>query len=83
LENLFENLRANKALENSRTIGRRRIGFHALRDPITPVAIGDVHEFCADAAAVDCAGVGGVFSVNVEFRHCDGLKVSERIEIRL
>ncbi len=83
MENLFENFRANNALENSRAIGGRRLGLHALRDPIAPVAIGDVHEFRADAAAIDCAGVGGILAVNVEFRHRDRLKVSERIEICL
>ena len=83
LKNLFKNFGSNEALENSRAIEPWRFGLHALRDPIAPLAIRNVHEFRADAAAIDCAGVGGVFSVNVEFRHCDGLKVSERIEIRL
>ena len=53
LQDLLENFGADQQIENSRAVRLRRFRFHALLNPQPPLAIRDVHEFRADAAAID------------------------------
>src|SRR5271154_1813288 len=69
LQYLLENVRAYEQIENSRTIGIRHFRFHALLHPQAALAIGDVHEFGADAAAIYAASSFGFGTGSIQFGH--------------
>ena len=83
LQHLLENVRAYQQVENSRAIGLRGFRFHPLLHPLASLAIGDVHEFHADASAVDSASRVCLRPRNIKLGHRCRLQIAERVEICL
>ena len=83
LQNLLEDIRANQQIENSRPVRLRRIRFHALLDPCAFLAVRNVHEFHADAAAVNAPCGVRLGSVAVQLRHRRRFQITQRIDAGL
>src|SRR4029077_704733 len=68
LHDLLEYVSADQEVENSLLIDRARLRFHVLLDPPPAFAVGDVHEFHANGAAVVFARLAGSLAVKLQVR---------------
>ena len=83
VQDLFEQVGADQALEHGRRVDGRNRPLHALLHPAPARRVGDVHELDADRAAVPPARAGRRLSLGRELRVRPGQRESERIEGRL
>ncbi len=84
MQDLFEQVGANEALENFLLVNFGFGAFDALGDPAAAVWLGKVHEFRADGAAVDAARFFGGFTGEVcKVRLLERAEEAERVEISL
>src|SRR5229473_126061 len=80
LENLFEEVRADKTFENFPLVDFELWTFDTLRNPLTPFGLRQVHEFGADGAAIDAAGFVGGFASESKLRMFQRTEKTEGIE---
>ena len=83
LQNLFEEVGANQALEDFFLVDFGRGGFETLGDPAAALRLRQVHEIGADSAAIDAARfVGGFAGEPIEVGGLQRFEQAERIERR-
>ena len=81
LQNLFEQVGANEALEDFRRVHLKLAAFHTLGDPSAPCGVRDVEKFSSDCAAIDAARLVGVFSrETLEVGTLKGREIAERVQ---
>src|SRR6185312_702327 len=82
LQDLLKKISAHQLIEHMALVHGNRITLYVFLKPEPPFGIGDVHELQADATTIGAARFLREVSINLQVRMENGLKKTERVQVR-